>query len=96
MKTLRVIAVGEARVPYIDEVGRLERGRYVGRDFDGKPEAQVVRATNYVQRALSRGELAPAPDAAPPVTEAEAAPTPAPAPADDEAAPDTDTPTEDR
>lgn len=65
--TLRVIALGEALVPYFDQAGRLERGRYIGRDFNGKPAAEEVRDTTYVQRALARGELALAPTVEPAV-----------------------------
>ena len=62
MKKLRVIAIEGARVPHRDETGRIEAGRYVGRDGDDKPVAEVVLASPHVLRALHRGDLSIIPD----------------------------------
>lgn len=57
MKTICVIAAPTARVPYRDELGRVERGRYVGRGGDDTPAAELVPHTSDVRRALRRGDL---------------------------------------
>lgn len=58
MKKIIVIAVGEARTPLRDELGRWEPGQYVGRDASGNPLAHEVDDTEQVRRALVRGDLA--------------------------------------
>lgn len=77
MKKLRVIAVEGARVPHRDETGRIEAGRYVGRDGDDKPLAEVVPASPHVLRALHRGDLAAVPETTPEATAAAPASAPA-------------------
>lgn len=66
MNTLHVTAVGDARVPFVDETGRAERGRYVGRTADGTPQPEALRDSTYLRRAISRGELALVPPEATP------------------------------
>lgn len=83
MIKLHVIAVGDARVPFVDASGRGERGRYFGRAHDGKPLAEPVTPSTYLRRAINRGELAEVP------VEAPAPPAPAPAPAEPPVSPAT-------
>lgn len=80
MQTFRVIARGEARVPYRDAEGRPELTRFAGRRHDGTPAAELVPDSTYYRRAVARGDLdeapAPAPPVAPPAAETPAAPSP--------------------
>lgn len=68
MNTLHVTAVGDARVPFVDETGRAERGRFVGRAANGKPQPETLRDSTYLRRAISRGELELVPSEATAVT----------------------------
>lgn len=72
--TLRVIARGDARVPYVGDGGRAEPGRWAGRSFSGDAAPEAVPDLAYYRRAISRGDLDEAPDVAsevatPPTTE---------------------------
>mgnify|MGYP000511677161 FL=1 len=58
MTKITIIAVDEARVPYRDELGRIEPGRFAGRDADGNAAAEEVAESPWVLRALRRGDLA--------------------------------------
>lgn len=71
MDKIRIIAVGDARTPLRDELGRWEPGRWLGRDAKGEPRAEEVDDNPQVRRALARGDLAEA-----------LAPLPPPVPAD--------------
>ena len=55
MQTIRVRAVGDAKLP----VPGASSPRYVGRARDGEiiPEGVIVPADSYHLRALRRGEL---------------------------------------
>lgn len=68
---ITIVAVGDARTPSRDELGRWEPGRWLGRDAKGYPHAEQVDDTAQVRRAIARGDLAEAP-----------APLPPPVPAD--------------
>ena len=75
--TVRVIAAEDSGLlPYVTPEGRAVRGRYVGRAGAPPfaPRAESVAESNYILRALARGDLVPAPEAPP-------APPPAPPPA---------------
>lgn len=77
MKTFRVIARGEARVPYRDAEGRPELTRFAGRRHDGTPAAEDVPDSTYYRRAVSRADLAEVPAEAPPPDASDAAEAPA-------------------
>lgn len=81
--TVRVIAAEDSGLlPYVTPEGRAVRGRYVGRAGAPPfaPRAESVAESNYILRALARGDLVPAPEAPPapspalPETPADAAP----------------------
>lgn len=82
MDTICVIACDDARVPFIDELGRHHAGRAAGRAADGKPAAETVPDTTYYRRAIGRGDLRLAPEAPSPVVPAEAPAGDPPAPTD--------------
>src|SRR4051812_27347687 len=71
--TLRVIALGESRLPFVDPEGREVRGRHAGRDRSGKPAAEEVPENAYYLRAIDHGDLELAPEVPP-------SPAPAPSP----------------
>lgn len=75
MPLLRVIARGDARIPFLGDGGRPEIGRWAGRGYDGKPVAEDVPDLAYYRRAIGHGDLEEAPPAAP-----DEAPPPADAP----------------
>ncbi len=83
MSKITVVAVGDARTPSRDELGRWEPGRWLGRDAKGEPRAEAVDDTPQVRRALARGDLAEAPAPLPPTV-------PADPPTVDEAPPGTE------
>lgn len=64
-QTLRVIAVGEARVPFVDELGRLRRGSFVGRNPAGEPAEETVPDLPYLRTAINHGDLREIDDAPP-------------------------------
>lgn len=70
-RSLRVIAVGDARVPAVEH-GRLLAGRFLGRDACGQPAVETLPDTPYVRTALLHGDLREVPD----VTTASEEPTP--------------------
>lgn len=80
MDTICVIACDDARVPFLDELGRHHGGRAAGRSADGKPAAELVPDTAYYRRAIGRRDLALA-TMPPPAPSPEAAPPPEPSPA---------------
>lgn len=55
-RTIRVIAVGDARVPRVEH-GRLMAGRMLGRDARDAPAVETVNDTPYVRSALLHGDL---------------------------------------
>lgn len=71
MSKIRVIAVGDARTPLRDELGRWDPGRFIGRDAKGEPRVEQVDDTPQVRRAIARGDLAEAPAPLPPPVPAE-------------------------
>jgi len=58
MIKIHVIAVGDARTPLRDELGRWDPGRFIGRDAKGEPRVEQVDDTPQVRRAIARGDLA--------------------------------------
>lgn len=72
---IRIIALGDARTPLRDELGRWEPGQYLGRDHGGNPVAQEIEETEQVRRAIGRGDLAVVSE----VTELAELPPPVPA-----------------
>ena len=83
MNLLRIVAVGDGRVPYVDETGRAHLGRFFGRDRLGAPlpEPELVADGPEVRKALHRGSLALAPEPAPAAVAVAPAEAPEPAPA---------------
>jgi hypothetical protein len=55
--TLRIRAVGEGKLPFVDAAGINQRGRFAGRDAAGKPIVEDVPNTIYYRRALRVGSL---------------------------------------
>lgn len=93
MPKIHVIAVGDARTPLRDELGRWEPGQYLGRDARGDARAQEVEETEQVRRGLARGDLVLAPGPLPPPVPADPPTADATEPPGTEPAPDADRPT---
>lgn len=84
MNILRIRAVGDGRVPFVDESGRAHPGRFFGRGADGAilDDGEPVVETPAIRRAIDvRHSLEEVPEPAPEPAPAPArAPSPQPAP----------------
>lgn len=57
-KTLKVRAVDDRRLSFVDADGVLVQGRFVGVDRKGNARDEEVPATSYYHRAIARGDIA--------------------------------------
>lgn len=64
MTMIRIRAVEDRLLPLVGPNGAPLRGRFAGRDKTGAPlpDGELVESSSYYVRALSRGDVAEAPE----------------------------------